>query len=323
MHQDQNVPEKILKLFYWLPLTLFLGCLPSDPNDSTNGDKGDAGSAAVDASSADAAGNDSSPVSFGEGILGGVLAIENHIDSQTPSQSSTLGIAGPKDHRVEGTIFGVVSEGHWEATTQEGSCVYLEAMLGEICDPACTEGYCRLDGECSLWPQYQNAGALTMTGFSVATTFTIGDLGYERTSSLVDDLFSASTTAQVVAQGGEFFPFSITGQGVDTIDPLNCDQEMTAGTDFVLTWTNPDPGARIRLELISMMHAGNGPMVLCESDDTGSITVPAAIVDRYLIDRTPYQTWQLSRFRRASAEVAANTYFVMDLISRRICFFLN
>lgn len=303
-----------------------LACMQENGNPDAGiaGDGGAGDRQSGDLTGSDCTGSDSGrEVSLGEGILGGVLAIETHVDSQTPRSSASLAMRGPKDKMREGTIFAVAYDGVFEVDLEAGSCVYLVLKEWSFCEPQCQDDFfCNSYGECEVSPRFLSAGDLTIEGLNVPINVTQDETGYLTEHSSTENLFESSSQIAVSASGDVIPAFDLETMGVGTMDPLPCDQSMPAATDFTLQWSNAESGARIRFELISMMHAGNGPMVLCEADDTGSITVPAAIIDRYLLDRTAYQTWILTRYSRDLTEVASGSSIALEVASKRVCFFL-
>jgi len=225
-----------------------------------------------------------------------------------------------------GALFGVVGEGFWEPSIVEGDCVYLTAVEPGFCEPACdVDSYCDPDGVCQPWPQRVDVGTMHLTGLAKDATMTPNDNHYyDVVEDMPDPMFTGGETATLTADGNQLPAFSIsTVTPEPLVDQIDCDLEPSATEDLTISWTPSSSGVgRVRWEMITMMHAGNGPMVLCESDDTGSLVVPQAIVAAYIEDRTQWPTYQLSRFTRDTASVGQGRYVALETLSTEYCFIL-
>ena len=127
--------------------------------------------------------------------------------------------------------------------------------------------------------------------------------------------------AEIVMFGGNFAPRGwafCDGQllQISSNTALFSILGTTYGGDGRTTFALPDLRGRFA------MHAGNGPMVLCESDDTGSLVVSADIVAAFLEDQTQWPTYQLSRFDRDTASVGDGLHVALETLSTEYCFIL-
>lgn len=257
------------------------------------------------------------------GIVGGVQVMEVNTDNPPGGASSTGWVWGIYDRPMVGQLFGVVAEMMWEVTLAEGDCVYLDQMIPGFCDPPCAfEEYCTPDNECGPWPVYRPAGEMTLDGLNVPLTLTPSEGGfYILGTGLPEDLFDAGATVTLTAEGDETPAFAVSTTAPPPLEPeIPCELDLEEGEDLVITWVPDDGGATIRWEMISAFHAGDGPMVLCETEDDGSLTVPASIVEQYIPDRTIYETFQLSRYHLATAAVDHGNSVGIEVATRRICF---
>lgn len=234
-------------------------------------------------------------------------------------------IWGFHERPAPGALFGVVGEGFWEPSIAGGDCVYLTALQPGFCDPACdVQSYCDADGVCQPWPQQVDAGTMYLTGLAQDATMTPSESHYyDVVQDLPEVMFTGGETASLTAEGNQIPPFALsTTTPAPLVDEIDCDLTPSATEDLVVTWTPGSGVGRVRWEMITMMHAGNGPMVLCETDDTGSLVVPAEIVAAYLEDRTQWPTYQLSRFTRDTTPVGDGLYVALETLSTEYCFIL-
>ena len=153
----------------------------------------------------------------------------------------------------------------------DGTCrVYPWPCLGQV-------------GACQGPPQY-SAGPITIGGLRSAVTLVPNaqSHAYFSPAGLPDDLFADTASITVSAGGDQVDGFELAAGGVVPLRSPYVDQALglVPGEDLRLTWT-PDPGdARIRLKVnwADICHAGATWYVLeCETADTGSFLVPAAI----------------------------------------------
>jgi hypothetical protein len=254
-----------------------------------------------------------------EGLRGGLQLIEYGGD---PASSTAAWAWGPYDRPMVGQVFGVVWSFHWEISLTEGECGFLSAMVEGTCEPGCADTqYCSHEDVCEEWPTYAPAGAWTLEGLTGTLEFTLTDRGEYLATDFPDDLFDPGATVTLNAAGGQTpaFAVSAVAPAAPSEDP-DPDLAWTPGEPLEITWTPGEDGAQVRWEMISLMHAGNGPMVVCESDDDGVIVVPGAITAVYEPWRTEWETWQITRFRRGDAALDDGGAFGLELATQRMTF---
>ncbi len=284
---------------------------------SDDGENVDAGSGDVDgAATADALDSDAQP-GAAEAIVGGVQVRDR--------DGAPVWIWGFNEQPAPGALFGVVGEGLWEPSIAQGDCVYLTAIDPGFCDPACQgDTYCDSDGVCQEWPARVDAGTMHLTGLAADATMTPNENHYyDVVDGLPDVMFTGGETASLTAEGNQIPAFSLSTVTPDPmVDQIDCDLTPTTGEDLTITWTPGSGPGRVRWEMITMMHAGNGPMVLCDTDDTGSLVVSADIVSAFLEDQTDWPTYQLSRYTRDTAPVGDDRCVALETLSSEHCFIL-
>jgi len=202
-------------------------------------------------------------------------------------------------------------------TAREGSCRLL-LWENPRCEPACVDSACVATDTCEPYPTNQSAGALTVTGLRNATVID-PDLFNGYTSDVLDDLFAQGAHITASAEGDTVGAFEIS---VDAPDVGNLEVEnagnldfpaFAADTDFTFQWTATDPSARVQLRMAADAAHGQpfSAMVECDAPDTGSLTVPAALVTEFIAPQhwscgeCPTQT--LTRYRSATIDLDGET----------------
>lgn len=72
-----------------------------------------------------------------------------------------------------------------------------------------------------------------------------------------------------------------------------------------MTWTpGSQAGDRVAFVLQSGNHGGQFARVLCESADTGSLHVDAALLDAWLGEWRPVESWSLARWHEDHVDLA-------------------
>jgi hypothetical protein len=256
-----------------------------------------------------------------DGLRGGVQLLEMQSD-QAEGVSPAAWVWGLYDRPMVGQIFGVVWSFHWEIALEEGECAFVDVMREGTCDPACaTDQYCSREDRCEPWPTFAPAGDLTLSGLTEPLTLTPTERGEYLAVDLPDDLFDPGAAVTLRAEGGATPAFEVAATApAPGAESPDCGLAWTAGEPLTITWTPGSDDARVRWEMISLMHAGNGPLVLCESDDDGSIVVPGAITAAYEPWRTDWETWQLSRFGRGEVALSDGGSVALELAAQRVCF---
>lgn len=259
------------------------------------------------------------------GLLGQMRIHHWQVDSEFGDAQPVVWMWGIYDGPFPGEAMGVIALESWEVVAEAGDCVYIDRVDPGLCDPPCPGGsICTSEGACEPLPALQPAGTLTLTGLTTELSLVPDDLGYYHLEGTPGfPLFTADTTVELSADGGATPAFGVTAGGVDDLQmAVPCDLELTEGEPLELEWIPAGDGARVRWEMFSFMHAGNGPVLRCVTDDDGELTVAAELVERYLLDRTAFETYELSRFRRAQAALEDGGSVGLEVASVRTCFHL-
>lgn len=171
-------------------------------------------------------------------------------------------------------------------TMRDGNCRLLESDAS-YCE-ACT-GYC-VGGECQPWPTNRDAGRITVSGLRAALTlqWMQGYYGQEQ-FPLPADLFEPGDAITASAPGADVAGFSVEATGVAPIDPdlegaCASEVRLVDGADTIVTWSAPQPGARVRLWMPSPNNGHGLPpraVLECEGPDTGSMRIPAPLIEAF------------------------------------------
>ncbi len=296
----------------WL-LALMMPCAASCPGEGPDDDD----------SSAVADDDDDASPADGP-LVGGVLIQEIVSDGSGGEPWAFVWPWGIYDQPFPGNELGVVWGPYGLMPTMvEGDCTYMGGLVPGFCDPPCEfDEYCSAEDTCEPWPVYRDAGVMTVAGLKEALTITPGASGFYMVDweCCPEDLFDGGDTVTLSAEGNETPAFEVSAVAVDALEPaLDCDMALSGEEDLTITWTPAGPASVVRWEMVAAPHAGQGPMVLCETADTGSLTVPAAIVGQYLLDRGPYETLRLSRYRRELVQVDHGNVVSLEIASIRRC----
>lgn len=222
---------------------------------------------------------------------------------------------GPPAEAAEGQFFVhevVVGEDLFESSDAAGSIYdprpdfYQLAASDGACrafrhEPTFCEdcfGVCDAEGECQPFPTSLAAGTIEIDGTREPISLE-EEWGYRPNVALPADLFDAGDEVTLAAAGGDDVPaFSLAARGADPI-PLDLEEGEDSETgqspgqnslylddtrDLVLEWPDPAAGSRVRLELRGRNQGHGQPLdglVVCEADDTGSLTVPRAILEAF------------------------------------------
>jgi hypothetical protein len=175
----------------------------------------------------------------------------------------------------------------WEKSKTEGECS-LYKPRAPFCDACAPPSVCSADNVCSPPPTTYGVGTVSVTGLALsplelvnvrATTIT-----YQSDKTLPLPPCEAGGTIRLDASGEGAYPaFSIQGQ---CIAPLTVTNSVTSsavaiesGKAFTLTWTaGAVAGARIKLAFDLSHHGGSKGRLVCETADTGSLVVSAAMI---------------------------------------------
>jgi hypothetical protein len=287
-------------------LTLFaalaLGCGGSSsdggdddtgPDSSGSADDGPSSGGPDDGSSGGSSGDDTGStgtdpttgVDSTDGSTGdtdGVVTLDGACPLETKVGTFNL-IMEPLYTTFSGTVAdGVVPISVLENVGEGSGCTLLRRN-NPFCDPGCapTET-CDFDGTCLPYPQNHDVGTVTITGLlqPVMEEPTMPSLEYFDTN-LMHPAFDPGAEIFLSATGGDYRPFELTGLGVAMIEPTIDELVMDETMPLSVEWTPVGNAGTIRVELSVDQHGATPVKMVCESEDTGSLEIPADLVAQF------------------------------------------
>jgi hypothetical protein len=162
--------------------------------------------------------------------------------------------------------------------TTDGDCE-LWVPTNASCTAGCSGGVCSATDVCSPFPREVSAGPVTVNG--VGSEFTVTPVTtrfvYQAPSALPNPPCTEGADVSVSGAG-----FSL---GAKCIAPLVLTSTIPipvmSGSPVVLAWEAADePSARINVKLDIAHHGGRKGEIQCDVADTGSFSIPAALVTK-------------------------------------------
>ena len=179
----------------------------------------------------------------------------------------------------------------------EGGCRLLR-RVNPFCDPPCAGGdVCGQDGACHPFPLNVSVGAVAIAG-TLATagappspgapvTLEANATGGYAKTDVPFPLFEPGAAVTLSAAGDVAPGFELHGEGVEDVALPAETLTMKKGAPLTVTWQAPGAGAASHARIyftINVDQHGNSPATLaCDVADTGSYTVPAALITQ-LVD---------------------------------------
>jgi hypothetical protein len=203
----------------------------------------------------------------------------------------------------------------WDLAETLDGCDLLTPRA-PFCDPQCdVSATCVEDGVCLANPTEHSVGVVTITGVDTEDggPVTLNPIGnrYPPAAAVLYPPAPEGASIQLSTEGGDYAPFTVTGTGIaplTMLNQLNADQtvDMTPDQDLALQWQPPgaQSDARIEIEIDISHHGGARGLIRCFVDDTGSFSVPQALVSG-LIDLgvAGFPTVKIIRRSRGSVQI--------------------
>jgi hypothetical protein len=295
-------------------LVLLVGCPTADDDDTTGQPPG----------GDDDTGDDDD----GSGLIARIAVVEA-TDQESGTASSSVVVwgihdSGWADGIVPDWVLGCDGEGDtgvWEILESAGDCLVaaLRPCSGD-CDPSCELGsYCTPDAACEPLPERRDAGLLTVGGLSVPVSIAPLENGlYPPPAGLPADLYEPGDDIALVAAGGDTPAFSASAVAQAGLEAeLPCDQVPPPEQELTVTWTPAETGSRVRWEMLQNIHNSQGPRIRCETDDSGSLSVAAALITRY--SHGPEHTFTLTRYDMQEVAATDEALVAFEVQASRTC----
>jgi hypothetical protein len=274
-----------------------LGCPgggpPSGQESDTTADASTTGSTVGGSSSGGSAGSGSTSSSsttagLDESSAGSSTGdVEVELGGMCPLATRVGGFlvsAEPEYSAFHGSVAdGVVPVSVLEQVGAEGDCILLRRN-NPFCKPLCMPGQtCDFDGSCIPYPQNHDVGLVEITGLleplmvePVPPTFAYFD------TSLMHPPFAPGALLELTAAGGDYEGFVLHGYGVPAIEPAADEISLSTGRAVQVQWGPGGSEARLRLVLKIDQHGLSPVQLVCETDDTGSLSVSAELIGQLL-----------------------------------------
>lgn len=265
---------------------------PDAGADSAGMDAGDA--AVTDAGppddTADASDAESEPPLPSE-LTGRILVIQNAVEGEATGGYVNVDL---RDGPVPSSQV---------VTKEAGDC---RLIVGDIpdalaCEPACEPGLEQcVGGACLAFPKVAPSGTVTVSGLAEPLTFEPDDFGYPAAYGLEPPVFWPGATIAVTSPGDVTPALDLAAKGTPTLDADPLAWKFTPGEDYVVTWVPVASEGRIQLLVQTGWHGSpNLTSILCETEDTGTLVVPAALTEGFPIPSCgKCEVSTLSRFTR-------------------------
>ena len=152
------------------------------------------------------------------------------------------------------------------------------------CAPSCTgTQQCVRDQGCKPFPAPLSTGAVTVTGLVKPVVMQPKGANLDYFFTDFDAAPAAvSSHLQLTSAGAAAAAMSLQGIGVPAIELVNPKWTVTKGQPLAVQW-KPHPGPwQIRVALNVDQHGLSPVTVLCDSADTGSLTLSAKLITALL-----------------------------------------
>lgn len=185
--------------------------------------------------------------------------------------------------QVEGRITTGDLRSLYDLEKTEGDCRLLTIDEPPFCQAFCA-GVCIGPDVCVEAPRYLSAGTATIRGLLATINLAQQtDNIYLAVGELPPDLFTSEAVVRLTTSGDEVYWFVLSAGGVRSLvtDLPSSPLDLDVGGDITISWSNPDPSATVRLELIATnAYPGQPPPALldCTTMDDGDLTIPASLL---------------------------------------------
>jgi len=209
-------------------------------------------------------------------------------------------------------LFGKILSGEdpqdviWELADEQGDCKLFTPRV-PFCDPGCGgSAVCVEDGECAPHPPVQDLGTLQLTGLGSELSIRYIARNYQ-SPTLAYPPCAEGDAVRLTTGGGSYPSFTLESRCIAPLE-ITGGVRIEDGQALALRW--PAPGqtdlARIKIKVDISHHGGAKGKIECDVADTGTLDVPAALVDQ-LVDLGIAGWPTVAITREASSPVTAGT----------------
>jgi hypothetical protein len=240
--------------------------------------------------------------------LVGSFQIQVTVDDEDPSTGATSVIGKVSDGPAPATV-------SWEVAKTEGSC-QLEKPSVPFCDPACEGGeVCVANDACQAYPTGHSVGEVRLDGVQLvagASPVTLKEIAaaYQPPAgtAFAYPPFAEGDDVTLTAAGGDYMAFQLSAKGVAPLTLSSSDFEIATGKALTLTWAAAQAPQQSQIHVrLEISHHGGGSrgVVECDTDDTGALTIPSALLDELVeLGVAGFPTLVVTRSTTGSASIA-------------------
>ena len=290
-----------------LGLSIGFGCSPEDTSsDTTGGQTGGppAGTGGAPASSGGA------PASSGGAPAGtGGTSVSNAIvGTFSVTLNPPVGDSTPAYTSISGKVYSgeYPTDVIETPVTTAGGCTTYEFSRQPCLDVACTSSQvCAGPDDCRERPRLVGVGNVAVSGIGAGTlALTMVNNNYQYAGDIPYPGFDAGAEISLTAFGGHYPMFTVSTTGVAPVSLSKDEYLLSSGEPLLVEWepgTNED--AEVAVILNISKHGGSAGYMRCDTDDSGSLTIPAGPIQS-LIDLGVAGFPQLTLTRRTRGEAA-------------------
>jgi len=257
-----------------------------EPSPGTGGTPAAAGSAGTSPTSGTGGSSNPSAGTNGGGApntgsneIVGTFQVQVTADQADPTTGMTKVVGQVGDGPIPSNVI-------WTVTKTEGGCS-LSVPSAPFCEVSCGADVCVADDKCQAYPTGHSVGSVTLKGVKLADGGT--DLALKEIAKayqppagtmLAYPPFGEGDSLSLHATGGDYAAFDLETGGVDPLTLTSTDYELDEGKALELKWDAPaDPkSSQIFVKVDISHHGGAKGKIECTVDDTGSLTISAAMI---------------------------------------------
>ena len=208
----------------------------------------------------------------------GVCGFDERVGRFSVEKQSDFGV-------VQGAVAdGVVPTSIPEIVSDDGTCQLLKRR-SLFCTPACVGAEtCGEDGECVPYPRQISVGSVVINGLTKTTEMEPQEPGNTYFAPDADNPPYAVSSEIVLSAAGDegHGPFTLFGVGSQPL-AKSPTWALSEGQDLEIAWSAGSvAAAKIAVELTIDQHGTSPLSLLCVFDDTGTATVPTAVIDQLI-----------------------------------------
>jgi len=198
----------------------------------------------------------------------------------------------------------------WENPQVDGACTLTTPRVPFCSTPCGGSAACVEDDTCLSYPTAHSVGSVTVSGLG-DSPFTMTPIAntYQPPAgiTLAFPPFAEGAPVSVSAAGDYFPAFTLTGTGIAPLVLTSTTLALKSGVALPLTWIPGLAGnSKIHVKLDISHHGGSKGQIVCDSDDSGSLTVTATLITKLLgLGVAGYPTVIVTRHAVGSSVISA------------------